>query len=50
MESAINYFKQFDNGVMKNYISSGHLSFDKDAVGEDQSGPDIPTGIGQCQE
>lgn len=45
MESVINYFKQFENGVMKKYISSGHLTFDKDAVGEDQSGPDIPTAL-----
>lgn len=34
IESVVNYFEAYNNGVLKNYIRSGDLTFDKDAKGE----------------
>jgi len=50
MVSVINYLKVANNGVFKKYIDSGFLSFDLDALGEEKSGPDIPTALANIKD
>jgi hypothetical protein len=50
MVSVINYLKVADNGVFKKYIDTGFLSFDLDALGEEKSGPDIPTALANIKD